>query len=311
MLSKIKQSFFLSKQNSQLLDDGSLLIKQLIRKEVVVFKLTSWQNKCQVTGYQGIIQEKPILKWMKPPPINLITSPHNQQELPVYQYLESIPSDIRNRIGSFYYRQIELLQVCSLSKTARRLLQDNPVLLWLWVGHAAECNHRLKKKYIKYSLKRKHYSILSDILGRRAYVSDIRLLKKLQLNHKSKTEIGFIRELYKFHHTVLQSLSNLNSISFNSLDEFIFQLMLNPDSSITAEVINTFGNTTGDLLVSIKAQQMSDDIRDILTRTMFQGDQRNIDFLQDKVNQLEHINKILSNACYEFEDKNQCEIINK
>ena len=100
-------------------------------------------------------------------------------DLPINQFIRSIPDDIRRIVSHFDHLQTKMLQLLAVSNAARDLVLDIPLLLWLIVDYAQNSNVAIND--IKKLLKEKRVEILTQVIGVQSSEGDIQFLKKIIL----------------------------------------------------------------------------------------------------------------------------------
>ena len=120
------------------------------------------------------------------PDISLIVPGHlKNKSLPVYQFIQQIPENIRKLVSPFQYLQTILLQLCAQSWETQRLLHDLPLLLWLIVHHLQSKGY--SSNDAKHLIRKKRKDILKEIFGKGSN-ADIKMLRKISINDQSFDE---------------------------------------------------------------------------------------------------------------------------
>ncbi len=207
----IKESYYLSNFNSKLLENGSLEITLTINNVVNHIKITSWKEGIKVFGYCSK-DKKQKYEPIKPPPINLITVPHQNNKLPVYHYLKDIPEGIKLLVGAHLTNQLIYLQICSNVIKASDLIKSNPILLFLWFHQFI-----FKKKIdtwerADFYLAKKQKTILSLIVHQNCTDSDVKILKKIKLNKGNEEELDLINWAFVKYYKKVRDLKHYKII---------------------------------------------------------------------------------------------------
>lgn len=112
-------------------------------------------------------------------------------DLPVNQFIRSIPEDIRGIISRFDHLQTKLLQLLALSDAARDLIHDIPLLLWLAADYAQ--NLDVLTDDVKLLLGEKRVEILTRIIGVQCGEVDVKFLKKIRATHFGHRQLHLIK----------------------------------------------------------------------------------------------------------------------
>ncbi|PIP38991.1 MAG: hypothetical protein COX19_09650 [Desulfobacterales bacterium CG23_combo_of_CG06-09_8_20_14_all_51_8] len=126
------------------------------------------------------------------PNLSLLGPEHETDpDLPVNQFIRSIPEDIRVIVSRFDHLQTKLLQLLALSDAARDLVHDIPLLLWLVADYAQ--NNDIFIDDIKVLLKEKRVEILTRIIGVQCGEVDVKFLKKIKPTQFNHRQLHFIK----------------------------------------------------------------------------------------------------------------------
>lgn len=119
---------FLAKDITQVSEDGQFFYIDLRPWSDVYLKYSSWGKGLKI--YRHDASGWKIEK--HDPEIALINPEHDTNpDLPIHEFIESIPSAVHTQKPKFAYLQTTLLQLTSRIEESIDLLNDIPVLLWL------------------------------------------------------------------------------------------------------------------------------------------------------------------------------------
>ena len=294
--SVITKSWFLSKQSSKLLDNGSLEATLFISKITCYLLFKPWSESLNVYGRCIEKHEKDYKSKLEliqpPPPINLITTPHNSKDLPVYKFLKLIPSNIKNIIGEYYYNQISLLQVCSKSSVAINVLINNSNLLWLWVSYSILKEITLSKELINNALSKEPSVILSTITKRKMFPSDIEFLNKIEISEGNKQEYEIIINTF-INYTNFDTFINFDRIPIYLLS----YIDINFDISKMLFLTDIVSSTAPKLLKKLKLEKSK-----LLIEYILLLDPSNSHDLK-QCTSFESLNSIYNKLCITYLDK--------
>jgi hypothetical protein len=242
----INASFFISQHESKYFDDGSLLIRHQHNQHEVVLKLLGWKQGCHLFLREENNNHVKVGEEVLLPSLNIITKPHDKPGLPVYDFILAIPESIRKVLGEFFYRQLNLLQVCALSTMACDLLISNPLLLWMWVATQLKTKQSITKIVIEQSLKHKQTRILSYIIGQQMKTSDMKLLKKIRVYQGSEDELNSLIQLFKSPLEIRYQLKHYQLIPIKLID-----LLLKNSDWVTYKIFIQISLSVSNLMISI------------------------------------------------------------
>ncbi|RJP47878.1 MAG: hypothetical protein C4548_00095 [Desulfobacteraceae bacterium] len=178
----------ISKDISRLSDDGRYLYIDMRPRLDVYLRYAHWDEGLIVHRLDGNGWELEN----RDPNILLLTPEHvSNVNLPVHAFIQSIPMDIRTTVTRFDHLQTKVLQLLAVSKAAKDLLQDIPLLLWLLADWAQ--NPDVTMGDIKTLLRKKRAAILSVILSRESGENNIKFLKKIVPRDFNHRQFHFIR----------------------------------------------------------------------------------------------------------------------
>ncbi len=126
------------------------------------------------------------------PHLPLLCSEHEADpDLPVNQFIRSIPDDIRGVVSRFDHLQTKMLQLLAVNDASMAMVLDIPLLLWLVVDYAQNSDASIND--IKILLKEKHEEVLTRIIGVQCGEVDVQFLKKIVASHFSHRQLPFIK----------------------------------------------------------------------------------------------------------------------
>lgn len=176
---------FLDAQITRTSPEGHFYI-DLRRQLDVYLRYAPWSDGLRVYRHERG-------RWIpepRDPDIPLINPAHSAAPgLPIHDFLSSVPEPVRRQAAAFSYLQTTLLRLCAVSRHARDLSRDIPILLWL----AAEAinGNIWPDRMIAELLGRKRKAILETILGK--YLpGSIRFLKKIRIFKGESDELRLV-----------------------------------------------------------------------------------------------------------------------
>lgn len=163
-----------------------------------------------------IIERRNGSQWTREdddPQISLITTVHQNSDLPVNQYIKNIPPQIQQAVEKIQYLQTSMLQLASRSGKALEILYDAPLLLWMIAEHLKDKVWSINE--IDELLGKKRSNILSEIVGVGSQIG-VKFIKKIQLLNGDGTELKLIKE-FVADEQIIYALRNLKQIPIHIL----------------------------------------------------------------------------------------------
>jgi hypothetical protein len=174
-------------------------------------KFTSFENGLQVFRKNGNQWESEN----RDPGIRLLLAAHdNHPDLPVSEFIQEIPAELRSKIADFEYLQIKILQICAQSREGLELFSDLPVLVWLIADFLHK--NKLTGGYGKSIVCKKRRIILKEILGKGSN-ADVQMLKKIQIQNQLLNRYSFSAIQYALENDENPTFRHLRTIPLQLL----------------------------------------------------------------------------------------------
>jgi len=177
---------YLGKDITQISDGGRFLYVDLRPRLDVYLRYACWDEGLTIYRWKDV-------GWrVEPfdPGISLITPEHYEDPgLPVYRFIQKIPSEVRELVLPFGLLQTKLIQMCARSWEVRQLLSDFPILSWVIANYLQ--GREFTPEQLSRLLKKKRKQILAEIYSKGSN-ADVRMLRKIRFRKQPLTAISLM-----------------------------------------------------------------------------------------------------------------------
>ena len=232
--------------------DGSISIHE---KNGNLINIAAWDKGCKLSSYSN---GEPVTHEISPSYSIFRLSPlldPNYLNSPVYEFKQSIPSDIVDQISKFQVYQLHILNLVASNIFAQQLLKDNPVLLWLIVDCVVK--NTVSTSKVNKLFENKSITILRTIFPC-ADKTQLKFIKSLELYKydssvldavkkaiNSKEVLSQLRHAKNITYSLLKFISKMNVESFfeNKLTLLVIKYHQNKGNKCLSEIYKIYVDT--------------------------------------------------------------------
>lgn len=200
-------------------DDGSgVLYFEGLESKELEFAITPWQKGLELYKKVGFDWVEELL----PPEISLIPSKGMNKFHPeITRFVQDIPQSIASVAGQFRLRQLAFLRAVKISKIARELQTESPILLWKLVNYLS--TNSMPVERINSFQRMKRLEIIEMIYGqfpKSLLRSMDRFLRKITVHNADSIDMTMIDIAVKSSKT-LKKMGSLDTISSKMLERLL------------------------------------------------------------------------------------------